>query len=284
MEKIILRKKRYFGDLISDSFNYLRHHFKPLFRILLSVAIPVILLGSIFIGLFYSNIFQGMNMYDPAQTPDNLVQFFFGFLIYGVGAVLLHGSVVEYMRVSLKKPKNEIVFNEVVAGVKKNFGKYLVSSIIMFSLILAGAFLCFIPAIWLSVVFSLYFFIISIEQKDVGESFSRCFSLMKNFWWRSFGLFILMSIIQTFLVYAVSMPISLLSFFIGFSSSDISEVSRSTGNIMAFTTPITMVISALAYSLSSIAAGINYFSIVEEKEEVGLKEKIESIDEEPENN
>ena len=61
-------------------------------------------------------------------------------------------------------------------------------------------------------------------------------------------------------------------------------MSRSIGNIMAFTTPITMVISALAYSLSSIAAGINYFSIVEEKEEVGLKEKIESIDEEPENN
>ena len=278
MEKIILRKKREFGDLISDSFNYLREHFKPLFRILLSVPVPVILLGAIFIGLFYSNFFQTMTMYDPDELTGNLIQFFIGFLFYGIGSVLLHATVVEYMKASLNKTKNEITFNEVVDGLKKNFGRYLLSAIIIFTLTFVGAMLCFIPGIWLSVVFSLYFFIIAIEGKDTGEAFNRSFSLIRNFWWRSFGLFILIGIIQTFLVYAVSLPISLLTGFITFSSENTTEMTQATQNMMAYTTPITMVISSLVYSLVSIAAGINYFSIVEEKEEVGLKERIESKD------
>jgi hypothetical protein len=187
------------------------------------------------------------------------------------------------MKASLNKTKNEITFNEVFEGLKKNFGRYLLSAIIIVILTTVGAMLCFVPGIWLSVVFSLYFFIIAIEEKNTGEAFNRSFSLIRNFWWRSFGLFILIGIIQTFLVYAVSLPISLLTGFITFSSENTTEMTQATQNMLAFTTPITMVISSLVYSLVSIAAGINYFSIVEEKEEVGLKERIESTDTDEEN-
>ena len=277
-EQINLREKRSLGEIISATFNYLRFHFKPLYKILLATAGPVFLIAALFIGGFYGNVFGS---FETQQAPDGLAimsKFFVGMLVFAIGAVVLNGTVTEYMKASLTTPKNEITFKQILDGLKARFWNYFGASLLVIILIFLGSMALFIPGIWLYVVFSLIFFTIGIEQKSIGDGFTRSFSLMRGYWWHSFGLYILTGIIQSALTYALAIPLYVVNFLIMFSSGDINNMTENVGTVTSITSTFIMFISALTYSLSTIAAGVNYFSIVESKEEVGLKEKIEAVD------
>ncbi len=278
-----LREKRGLGQSVSDTFDYFKIHFKPLMKIVLFVAGPIFLVASILMGLFYFNLgnqmlAKDMNFYSSASTAIiSAAEIFIGLLLFGVGAVVLNGLVVEYMKLSLTRQKQDIALKDVTDALKKRFGYYLLSTFLIILFIFIGAFIFIIPAIYLSIVFSLYFPIMAIENKNTGDALGRCFSLMGGFWWKSIILFSLMGLIQSAFSYTVSIPFIAYSFTDALSNTDVTQMAGNLYVSMAIYMPVLFLANSLSYTLSAVAAGVNYFSIVEHKEEVGLKERIEAI-------
>lgn len=281
--EINLRQKRDFGQLISHTFDYLKLHFIPLMKLLLLTAGPLFILAAFLVGGFYSNMLQVVQTADETQLMNSMQRLFGGFLFYFIAFVLLKGLIVEYMNLSLYKPKKEIKLNDVFNAFWKNIGRYLLATLLI-ALVAFAAMLAFIlPAIWVSIVFSLFFFIIGVENKGVGDAFQKSFQLMKGFWWRTFGLVIVIGMIQSAFTYAVTIPIYIVMGISKFSSLSGGDAVESISQIAGSIVPVSMFISGIAYSISIIASGINYFSIVEAKEEVGLKARLMQMEDKTEN-
>lgn len=273
-----LRQKRDLGEILSATFSFIRLHFKYLFKNILIIAVPIMLLSSYSIYLFYDNMFKNINQNYKPNPLGMMENMLFMMLAVGFAVLILNAVVVEYFRLSLEYDRKEIVPRLIIDGLKKRILRYLGMSILMLLMILIGSLFFIIPGIYLGVALSLVFFIIGIENTDIGDAISRTFTLIKGYWWRSFGLYILAGIIQTVLSYAIILPIS-----IGTSIISAQSVLTNSGSpqqfgvIMAITTAISFFIMILTRVFTLLVIGINYFSIVEAKEEVYLSKQIEQI-------
>jgi hypothetical protein len=71
----------------------------------------------------------------------------------------------------------------------------LLGASILFGLMyIIGIFLCCIPGIYVMVVFAFVGQVVVLERLGVGESFQRSQKLVEGFWWRVFGVLILIGI------------------------------------------------------------------------------------------
>lgn len=274
-----LRKKRGIGDVISDSFSYYRIHFVQLMKVLLVIPTPLIIIGAIFTGIFYSDFLQSTFTNNRSGMESNLPYLFLGFFILGLGYLLLQVVVVEYMNISEKEEKANITFSMIINALKKNLLNYILGFLLLLLILSVGIVFFILPGIFLYVIFSIYFYPIAVERKDPGASIKRSFELIWGKWWFSFVIYLIMSIIVSSITYALSFPLALLTGFSGFSSQDPQVLQESLNTFATVQFPIQMIISSLLASLFIVAIGINYYSIVEEKEEIGLKQKIDAIEE-----
>ena len=278
-DEFTLRQKRGIGDTVSATFSYLKIHFIPLMKVLIIIPTAFILIGSISLGIFYGELFDSI-----AQSNMNPDFGFSGFmfiamLLLFLGLILFQGSIIEYMKISLTKSPSEIQLSHILDGLKKKIGYYIAGSILIYIIVVVGTVLLILPGILLIVVFSVYFFAIGIDDKDPGSAISRSFELVWGNWWKSFAIYFIMYLITMAIVYVLYIPFSFLPFLSGFSSGDPSAIQEGMGTYMTYFMPIMSMISSYTGVILFVAVGINYFSLVEEKEEVGLKERIEAIEE-----
>lgn len=277
-----LRQKRGIGETISDSFSYFKFHFKPIMKAVLILPLPIMMVGAIFIGIFYGQFFetmmQNMDQFDPTPDLGNTIFLFIGGLFLAMGGVVFQATIVEYMKLSLILNKSEIQISDIINGMKKRIGYYIAGSILIYIILVVSMFLLILPFILLLVVFSVYYFTIAIDDKDPGSAIGRSFEIIWGNWWKSFIIYFIMNIIMVLITYALYLPFSLLTIFGGFSSDDPAMLQENLGLFMSIFMPIMVILSSLTSTLLFISIGINYFSLVEEKEEVGLKERIEAVE------
>lgn len=294
-----LRKKRTVPEMISEIFNYLKIHIYNIFKALLLFVGPFYIIGSIFFGYFYGSMFAVLET-NPEAILTKVIFLVPGTILILVGAVAFQAVIVSYMKLSLKLDKTEITLSILYNDAKQYFWNYfganflfmiafiiaivVVAVILTFMSPVLGVLATICGVIYVSVAFSIYPFAIGIENAPILESFKRSFHLIKNNWWRMLAFFLLASIIQSFMASIAMIPAYIISFYDMFSSAitegiapDMSQM----GTIMSILMPVLMIINLFFYSFTAVGMGIAYFSLVEEKEEVGLKEQIEAMN--PEN-
>ena len=163
-----------------------------------------------------------------------------------------------------------ILFSE-----KKNFLLILLTGIGYSILVVLGFIFLIIPGIYLSISLSLIFIVRLEEKLRFFDAVSRCIKLIKNNWWFTFGLILVIGLIQVFLVYALYIPNYIMMFVTAFSGID-SETSGLNRILYIFTSIISS-LGVLIYSISTIAIAFHYYNLVERKEAPGLLEQIDQI-------
>lgn len=274
-----LRQKRRAGHIINDTFTYFRLHFKPLMKSILTIAGPFIILGSIFFGFFYYQIFT---LTAAQTTPSPFMAFYIllALVLLFIGMVLQHGVVAGYMNISLTTQKKDICLKDIRKHVKQRFFTYFFGIVLIYIIVFISMLFLFIPSIFFLVALSLFFFAVSVENKGIGSAISRSMSLINGHWWKSFGTYFLMNMIVSTIISLIYLPMMLLS---GLNNAIIiGEGGAPDLTLIKFIAsigmPLILIISSLASTVLLVTLGINYFSIVEEKEEIGLKEQIESLE------
>lgn len=270
--KIEFRKVRDFGALLNVTFDYIRKNFLLLFKSNLLIASPFILLAGVFMGIYQSSMFNFSYNQDLESIGfPFLLAMFFMIISY----VII--TVVTYAHLLIYKESETKVFeiDDVWKRVKKIFFPVFLTGIGYSFFVGLGFIFLIIPGIYLSITLSIIFIIRLEEEIGLFDAVSRCIKLIKDNWWFTFGLILVIGIIQGFLTYALYIPTYIMMFVTAFSGVD--SESSGLNRILYIITSIISSLGVILYSISTVAIAFHYYNLVERKEAPGLLEQIDQI-------
>lgn len=275
---IILLQQRDFGQKINASFEFVVQNFKPLMIALLYIAGPPALIGGFFMGSYQSNI---MGIQEKILSSDsfsgmaslyNMGTSIF-FLAIFLGAASLASSLVVCVYMVEYEEGNRAITPEIIWNRLKSYiGKGIGFSIVMSIFIIIALFLFILPGIYVSVALSLMYMVMVRENLDLGDTFRRCFYLIKDKWWSTFGLVIIMSIVTGIIGYVFQIPTLVVTL------SSALKLTSGTNDIWTTISGIIATVgSTMVKSLVMVAIGFQYYNLVERREGTGILGAIDNI-------
>lgn len=291
MEKLEFYKQRDVSERINFVFEFIKQNIKPLAKGSIYVAVIFLLTSILAVTK------QGLSPLDVVGSPliwsmsliQNITTILYTLYIYCYIAEYIRGG--ESM---LKEGIWNKAFNK--------FGSYFVTSLLIGFLVVIVLFIilmialaqgvysaisfdmnsivklissvglffviALIPTCWFLLAVSLYGPIIVAENISGVDSIQQSMRLVKGNWWRTLGFFLLCGLIALAIVLVLSIPTYVSSIFghlgLGIIFSSIFSVLATLGSMIA-----TVILSVASYVL--------YTDYKEGKDEISLKEDIESI-------
>lgn len=307
-QKIEFHKQRDFGNKLNATIEFIKRNFKPLFKSILFIAGPFLILGSLLMTSIFNFLFK--NMGTPNIQPDNDMLFNIGASGIGAGIFLLLASIAiisvvyEFMILYEKKEDGKVEVEEVFQNVKSSFWNVF-GTVFLFTILLVGIYLVLlIPTVafgmlggavtflmvMLVIIALLYFMIgsslvfIIRAYENVGfiAALNRSLKLIKGKWWSTFGLLFVISLIQSvvssifFIPWYANMIISMMHTMETGMVEDPSLISQIISQASLF---LYLILSYMMYALPLIGLAFQYFNLREMKEASGLINKIDSFGE-----
>lgn len=307
-EKIQFRKVRNMGETIAAATAFVRQNGTVLFKSILYIAMPFILLAvGAYIILFYW-VFADSATFgsalDELGTYTGLSSLFSLFAM--LGSVMLIGVVHEFMFLYIRRSDfNQITVAEVRKKAFDNFGLYLGTTflliiaftiaffvVIMVMAIFIGSFvymadqsdysdsmvvffiLTFIAlsvlATYPFIALSFIYIVRAVEGKGFVGSVSRCFELISGNWFATFWLYVVTVLITASVIGLI--PV-LFTGAVGlvvylFSWEQVGVI------LFSFAYILYLIMGMVVNIMALIMVTFRYFSLVELKEGIGLKRKI----------
>jgi hypothetical protein len=279
--KIELYRQRDFGQVISTTFDFIRQNFKEIFKALLYICGPVLLLIAIFQNMYLSQYlrfsgdpsdpFSALSMY---SNPYYYLTILLSVLEYSLMCCVIFGYISLYS----KKGPGNVSFQDVLDVVKRKAGIIILSFIVMIIIIIVGYILLVIPGIYMSVaLMGLPMFILH-EELGIGDAISKAFTLIKGHWWQTFGIVIVLSLITYILILLISSPLLIFGGINALHSISSGENAfDAMGTVIQAFTIIASVLSLFAYLIIYTGIAVQYFSLSEEKFHVGAQQKVSEL-------
>ena len=282
-QKIQLRKLRDFSAKMNATFEFIRLNFLPLLKSIVYLAGPLIILAGIAGGYYQKYAFNITEIFgqEYALSEDFLLSLG-SLLIFSTLATVMAVTVVNiYVKLYLEKEEGAIEVGEVWAGVKANYFKVLAASVLVFLITTLATLFFIIPGIYVGVILSLVFTVVIIENVSPFEALGRCFELIKEKWWSTFGLIIVTGIIRGVLAFIFAVPMSLLAFFNIYhtaSGEGYFEEPVWYETLLILSSIIATAGELVLYAIPLLALIFQYFNLVERKEAAGLMQQIETME------
>ena len=284
-ETIHFKKQRELGTILTDIFKFIRLNWKPLFGLIIKIAGPALLvliaayvyyMQSIFGSLGILQSFEAFESFGATTLLSIFLLLLSGIVYYS----LLNGVVLHYVKSYIEN--NGMVSTEAVtAGVREDFWKLIGTSFLVGIIAGFGMLFCVIPGIYLWVVLSTAYSVVIFEKRDVIDTISYCFNLIKNEWWMTFATLIVVFLLYYFITMIFQVP-QLVYFFIK-SIAMHQEISADPTSMFDWVyivlSSIALIFQYLLYTIIVLCGAFIYFNLNEKKYFTGTMETIDSIGE-----
>ncbi len=287
---IEFKKKRELGDILSDTFAFLRTQLKPFSNVFLKIVGPYLAVMAISYGLYMYSIgdlinFTGDNLDSPISVIVTLLGVGVFFISIIAAYVMAQATTLYYIK-SYNDSKGTIDFATIKKNVYGSFWNFIGLAILAGLCIGVGLMLCIIPGVYLYVPLALSFSIMVFDQKGATEAFGDSFGLVKNEWWMTFATLFTIGIIVMIASYAFSIPSTIYTYArMGILSGEMDAVGF-TENLFDPIAIVLGIISLLAQFflsvISLVAGALIYFNLNEKKNFTGTFERIQGLGEKPE--
>lgn len=284
---IELKKKRELGDILSDTFAFLRSQFKPFFTTFLKIVGPYLLVMLISYGFYFSSFSHlfNLNNFDGSNlNAFNSIYFVLAMIVLIFSAmasyVLSQATTLYYIQ-SYAANNGVINFEEIKRNVYSKFWSFIGLGFLVGLSVVIGFIFCCIPGIFLYVPLSLSFAILVFTGRSVTDAFGYSFDLVKDHWWMTFATIFVVAIIVSVASYAFAIPAVIYQY---------AKMGILSGNMDAenfggvFADPIYIIlnlISTLAQFLlniiSLVAISLIFFNLNEIKNNEGTFERISKL-------
>lgn len=285
-----LRQVRDFGQIITDTFQFLKQNRGPLFRAIAVICLPIGLIAGFLMGKTVGDI-QSLAFGMGAGDPDtmlrglitNFIPMIIGYLLVIVAYVLLISVVHEYIRAYSLGEHHMITTKDLWDRARGQAGTYFGTGFLSGLLIMVGFILCILPGFYPLTVLSLVFICHAIERTGATGSMARSNNLVKDRFWETLGLILIIGLINMVISYVIMLPFTIVGFVVGFNNV-LGAVDGSGGGVTwlgtftAIQMAVQMAVGMLIHPISSVAMGLKYFTLVEEKEGAGLRQKLEGFE------
>jgi hypothetical protein len=278
-QKIELRKVRDLSENLNDTFAFISQNFKPLVTSFLAIAGIFMLANSILNGMYQSQVGGGLikdilgGNRTANRSPLDVINATY-FVVVGLAwlnfiamSVVITCYMKLYDRSAAQVPTIEEVWNEF----KKHFLKVFVYTIPVTLLIVTGFAFCIVPGIYLAVVFTPFSIALIIEEETFGEALKRCFAIVKNNFWTSFGTYLLVYLIYAFSAGIISAVVGGITGLISyFTTKDISTT-------IGVVTSVINIFSFLFYIVFYVSVCLHYFNLSERYDSSGLRRRLDTL-------
>lgn len=290
---INFKKERELGEIISDTFAFIKQNYKVLFEIFIKVLWPVLLLMALAVGyytyatLYLSEDFATVVSNTGSDVMDNVMEFYSGMFLASLVLILaswfyyaLMYGAYQYAVQSYINNQGNINIEDVIQGVKNNWTSFLGLSFLSWLLILIGFFMCVLPGIYVSVPFSILFSIMVFNKKGVSESISYSFTLIKGNWWMTFFTFFVIALIYGLIGFIFDLPALLYTLVKGFVAGQEGTLADPTF-MFDWVYLVLSVLGSFAkyllYPIIVIGTIFIFFDLNEKKNQTGTFETIDSL-------
>lgn len=284
---ISLEKERDLGEIITDTFSFIRLQFKDLSQVFMQTILPILLL-SVAAGVYYQ--YASQDLFGDSFFSENSFKLFTNigglllpFLVYIFSAlffyVISYNAILGCMKSYQEFGKIDLAF--VKETIKSHFWS-MTGLLIVASLMLAlGFMLCIVPFFYIIVPVSIMFPILVFENKSVGDSINHAFQLIKENFWPTLGTIVVFFLISFLASGIFQLPIIVYSFI-----STITKLEASSMNLetLAETDWVLLTLTAFGnlgssiFSLVSIIVfGLIYYNLNEKQNLTGLAKDIDTI-------
>lgn len=275
MNNLTLRQSRDFGDVISATFSYLRIHFKSLGKGLLLFSLPVVVLAVALIGTAFRSVLSAqIQSGDTAQFVTFSSQMFTGMMVFMVSFVVISMIVLKHMEL-IDRGEEDIDMSMLLEDFARNFFGLIGLFIVIGTATFIGALALIIPGIYIAIKLSLAPAIFIIEGEDFGEALGKSWSITSNYWWHTFGVNFVVSLIVNAISYVVMIPLYILAF--AMLASGGNPDPETFAFIFSIGYALFLIITAILYFVPIISQGLVYFNLDERKSGRGLAAKIDSL-------
>jgi hypothetical protein len=283
-----LSKTRDFGEIISDSFLFIRQNLKPLLScffvfcgfFLLATAVAGIMQQIKMADMLNNVDFNSMNgSTNLANYNSNLGAGYWIGIVFTVifallGAIAMPLSILSFM--ALYKQKGNVApTNEEVWGYfKYYFLKIFFSSILNLIILMVATMLCLIPGIYMYPVLGLIFPIMIMENAGYGYAFNQSFRIIKGHWWQTFGAIFISCLIIIICAVLITAPVQAVNIWSVFLHH------IKTPHLSVFNIVLGAILQQLVnvlYILPIVTLAICYFSLTEDKDATGLMGRIDQL-------
>lgn len=280
-EYIQFKRQRELGEILTDTFKFIRLEYKPLFKaIFKNAGIPFIILLAA--AGYYAAVATDFN---PLMTNGlfNGGQIILGLILMLVALMFylgfLFGTVLHYIK-SYINNQGVADQTEVTKAVRQDLGSIIGLGVLSYLMIIIGFMLCFLPGIYLYVPLSLVFALLVFKRYGVGDSITESFNLIKGEWWITFATLLVIGIIIYLISLVFQIPVMVYMLGKGFASAEeISggDVSGIFDWVYILLNVVSSAISYLMYTVTVIASAFIYFNLNEKKNQTGTLEQIDTI-------
>ena len=211
--------------------------------------------------------------------------------------VLLSATVYSYLRVRLHLPASETVQpRQVWDWLRPRLGRMLLACLLLMALWLGALMILsvvmggivamagvgwmflfiivlYAAIIWLAGCLALYFPVMWLEDLGPAQALSRCFYLIKGKWWSTFGLGMVMVMIQSMMSYLFAIPMY------GLLMMDMLQLtktgtSQGSSLLMQAATLLYAGSAVLLLALPLLAMAFQYFNLAERRDSIGARQQL----------
>jgi hypothetical protein len=281
--RIELYKQREFGDVFNATFAFIKQEIKPLGRAILVYILPFVLIQGIIVAMLQSTLLgaiknpdalaMGMVNLWASMAKPYLALFAVGIL----GQTMVFSTVASYLKL-YHKNEGEISIAALGNEIKSCFLPVLLSLFMTAFIMVIGFMMCILPGIYLGVVLSVFTLAVVLEQKGIGNAFSRSFQLVNAQWWWTFLLLFVSVVLVYMVVFIFQIPASIMGF-----ASIFHSVQNNTNPVEAlgpFYIAYTAFVSAVqqvVLVVPILLVAFQYFNLVELRDKTSLNDKINSL-------
>ena len=283
-QKIELRKVRDFSENLSDTFLFIKQNLKPLLISFLTIAGIFLLASSILNGVYQSqvggtmwkDIMDGARDGAAGRTTRSPFEYFNGTyffipLLTWLGMTAMHVVIVAYMKLYEEKKNHASTTQEVWEVFKKYYFKVLISTLPVYIVIVIGFLFCLLPGIYLAVVLLPFPVVMIMEDVSFGTAFNRCFTIIKQNFWISLGIYIVVYLIYSFSSTIISSVFGLITGGISYLTTN--DVATTMGVVMGIMQAFTFVFYIVFY----VAVVLHYFTLTEEHDGTGIFKRLDTL-------
>lgn len=310
---IRLHERRDFGRKISVTFEFLKLHYKSLFRAILYLAGPPALLASVFGGDFYSRFLNtSMDLGRNPQNSEAALEYFqsanfwlevIGFFVFTlITFAMMLSLVINYIAEYERTGSTSISVDRIWQLIRQTMGNFIGTALYYIGIIILlfiavffiigifsivnpllsvlGMFVAMLGVYYIIIVLSLLVYVRAFEKKDVITATSRCFYLIRGKWWSTFGLTIIIGLIVStvssifFIPWYINFIITMMHSLENNTFEEPSLISQIISNVFLI---LYFLSSFILYAIPIIALAFQYFNLVELKEAKGLMSRIETL-------
>jgi len=282
MTEINLAQRRDFGGVINTAFAFLKQEGSPFFKAMVTyTGIPIVGVIALFVFLMMQVVngkFESL-----ANSPDTstilmlIIPIFILILLMIITQILVMALTNAYLKLYNEKGKGNFNASEVGQIAGRNFFPTIGYGIIISIPIFFGMIFFFIPGIYLSIVLNFIFIIMFVENKGLSKNFGRCFEVIKNNWWVTFGLLMVSSIIIGVATQVIYIPLQMYMQLKIITIAETGDLSQLNLPLIVITFVLLIVCGTYLRSFIYLVTGIQYFSLNEAAGSSTILDRINQI-------